>query len=143
MVLERIKLITGVFFFGLMIKNNKPYVIEYNVRFGDPECQTLLRDLKTDLLDIFLATIEDELSKIKISKYNMKVICVVLASLGYPGNYQKNKLLKNLDKVKKSNNIEVFHAGTKLVKINFTQMEVEFSYNGKVNYTRKCKKDSL
>ena len=109
----------GVIFFGLMIKNNKPYIIEYNVRFGDPECQTLLRDLKTDLLDIFLATIEDELSKIKISKYNMKVICVVLASLGYPGNYQKNKLLKNLDKVKKSNNIEVFHAGTKLVKNKF------------------------
>ena len=109
----------GVVFFGLMIKKNKPYIIEYNVRFGDPECQTLLRDLKTDLLDIFLATIEDKLSKIQISKYNMKVICVVLASLGYPGNYQKNKPLKNLDKIKKSNNIEVFHAGTKLVKNKF------------------------
>ena len=76
-------------FFGLMIKN-KPYIIEYNVDLVT-ECQTLLRDLKTDLLDIFLATIEDKLSKIQISKYNMKVICVVLASLGYP-EIIKNKL---------------------------------------------------
>ena len=59
----------GVIFFGLMIKNNIPYIIEYNVRFGDPECQTLLRDLKTDLLEIFLATTENKLSKIK----NLKI----------------------------------------------------------------------
>ena len=72
-----------------MIKNNKPYIIEYNVRFGDPECQTLLRDLKTDLLDIFLATTEDRIIKIKISKYNMKIVCVVLASLGYPRKLRK------------------------------------------------------
>ena len=76
-------IIEGLFFFGLMIKNNTPYIIEYNVRFGDPECQTLLRDLKTEILDIFLATTEDRLSKIKISKYNMNIVCVVLASLGY------------------------------------------------------------
>ena len=102
-----------------MIKNNMPFVIEYNVRFGDPECQTLLRDLKTDLLDIFLATTEDSLSRIKISKYNMKIVCVVLASLGYPENYKKNKLLNNLNKAKKQKNIEIFHAGTKLVKNKF------------------------
>ena len=88
----------GVIFFGLMIKNNTPYIIEYNVRFGDPECQTLLRDLKTEILDIFLATTEDRLSKIKISKYNMNIVCVVLASIGYPGNYKKNKILSNLKK---------------------------------------------
>ena len=82
-----------------MIKNNTPYIIEYNVRFGDPECQTLLRDLKTEILDIFLATTEDRLSKIKISKYNMNIVCVVLASIGYPGNYKKNKILSNLKKL--------------------------------------------
>ena len=102
-----------------MIKDHKPYIIEYNVRFGDPECQTLLRDLKTDLLDILLATTEDKLSEIKILKYNMKIVCVVLASLGYPGIYEKNKLLKNLDKVKQQKNIEIFHAGTKLIKNKF------------------------
>ena len=67
-----------------MIKNNIPYIIEYNVRFGDPECQTLLRDLKTDLLEIFLATTENKLSNIKILKYHKNIVCVVLAALGYP-----------------------------------------------------------
>jgi len=109
----------GVIFFGLMIKNNTPYIIEYNVRFGDPECQTLLRDLKTEILDIFLATTEDRLSEIKISKYNMNIVCVVLASIGYPGNYKKNKILSNLKKANKQKNIEIFHAGTKLVKNKF------------------------
>jgi len=109
----------GIIFFGLIIKDHKPYIIEYNVRFGDPECQTLLRDLKTDLLDILLATTEDKLSEIKILKYNMKIVCVVLASLGYPGIYEKNKLLKNLDKAKQQKNIEIFHAGTKLIKNKF------------------------
>ena len=89
-----------------MIKNNTPYIIEYNVRFGDPECQTLLRDLKTEILDIFLATTEDKLSKIKISKYNMNIVCVVLASIGYPGNYQKNKPMSNLKKLKNQKNVD-------------------------------------
>ena len=120
MALKKTKLIIeGVIFFGLMIKNNTPYIIEYNVRFGDPECQTLLRDLKTEILDIFLATTEDRLSKIKISKYNMNIVCVVLASLGYPQNYKKNKILSNLNKANKQKNIEIFHAGTKLVKNKF------------------------
>ena len=98
-----------------MIKNNIPYIIEYNVRFGDPECQTLLRDLKTDLLEIFLATTENKLSKIKILKYHKNIVCVVLAALGYPEGYEKNKLIKNLEKAKKIKDVEIFHAGTKII----------------------------
>ena len=106
----------GIIFFGLMVKNNLPYIIEYNVRFGDPECQTLLMDLKSDLLEILIATTKDKLSKVRIQKYNMKIICVVLAALGYPGNYQKNKPIQNLKKIKNQKNLTIFHAGTRLEK---------------------------
>ena len=77
----------GILFIGLMITNKGPYVIEFNVRFGDPECQTLLRNLKSDILKIFLSTARDELSKVKIQKENKSVVCVVLASKGYPIAY--------------------------------------------------------
>ncbi len=103
----------GILFFGLMIKNNEPFVIEYNVRFGDPECQTLLRTLKSDLLEILLASCSDKLSSIKIKKNLDSVICVVLAANGYPDSYEKNKLIQNIEKAEKIKGIEIFHAGTK------------------------------
>ena len=65
------------FYFGLMIKNEEPYVIEYNARFGDPECQTLLRNLDNDFLELLLSTTNDELSKTKISTKKKSVVCVV------------------------------------------------------------------
>ncbi len=103
----------GILFFGLMINKNEPSVIEYNVRFGDPECQTLLRTLESDLLEILLATSSNQLSSIKIKKNYDSVICVVLAANGYPGSYKKNKLIENIEKAEKIEGIEIFHAGTK------------------------------
>ncbi|MEE2694975.1 MAG: phosphoribosylamine--glycine ligase [Pseudomonadota bacterium] len=104
----------GVLFFGLMITKKGPYVIEYNVRFGDPECQTLLRKLNTDLLDLILCNLKDNLSKVKIKIDNRAVICVVLAANGYPGLYKKNKIIKNLEKAQLVDGVVIYHAGTSL-----------------------------
>ena len=109
----------GILFFGLIIKNNEPSVIEYNVRFGDPECQTLLRNLKTDLLKIFIATTKDNLRKINIKKSTNSTVCIVLASKGYPENHKKNIIIKNLNNIKKNKSIEIFHAGTIKKEGNF------------------------
>ena len=73
-----------------MIKNNEPYLMEYNVRMGDPECQTLLPKLKTDFGLIINSCIEGRLSDIEIDWYNDKSLCVVLCSKGYPDKYEKN-----------------------------------------------------
>lgn len=109
----------GVIFFGLIIKKDEAQVIEYNVRFGDPECQTLLRNLKTDLLEIFKATCEDSLSHIRIINKKQAVVCVVLAAKGYPGKYEKNKIIKNLQNLKLEKDVKIFHAGTKLISEDF------------------------
>ncbi len=104
----------GILFFGLMITKNGPYVIEYNVRFGDPECQVLLRNLKTDFLKIIKLNIEDKLKQISLETDKKFVICVVLASKGYPEEFKKNKVLNNISKAKSIKGIEIFHAGTSL-----------------------------
>ena len=116
----------GILFFGLIIKNNEPYVIEYNVRFGDPECQTLLRKLNTDFLEIITSITKDELGKIKITNSRKSVICVVLASKGYPESYNKEILIPNLQKIKDNEKTIIFHAGTKTLSSNF------FSNGGRV-----------
>ena len=102
-----------------MIKNNEPYVIEYNVRFGDPECQTLLRKLNTDFLKILASTTKDELGKIKITNSEKSVVCVVLASKGYPESYKNEIPIPNLKKIKDDNRTIIFHAGTKNLSSNF------------------------
>ncbi len=104
----------GILFFGLMITDNGPYVIEYNARFGDPECQVLLRNLKTDLIDIIESNINDHLTSLKIKNYNESIVCVVLASKGYPGKFKKDQLIENISKAQKIKGIEIFHAGTSL-----------------------------
>ena len=104
----------GILFFGLMITEKGPFVIEYNVRFGDPECQTLLRNLKTDLLTIINHNIADKLSDIKIKNGNQSVVCVVLASQGYPGKFKINSTIKNLSNAKLIQGVEIFHAGTSI-----------------------------
>ena len=102
----------GFLYAGLMITNNEPYLIEYNVRMGDPECQTILPKLETDLSDIILACCDGKLDQIKIDWNNKKSLCIVLCSKGYPDEFKKNIEIENLDKVNLTNNDFIFHAGT-------------------------------
>ena len=102
----------GFLYAGLMINNNEPYLIEYNVRMGDPECQTILPILKSDFLDILIACCNNKLLKKKINWHNKKSICIVLCSKGYPDKFKKNIEIKKLDKIKKKKNEFIFHAGT-------------------------------
>ena len=97
---------------GLMIVDNEPYLIEYNVRMGDPECQTILPKLKTDICEIFLACCEKNLGKINIQWSEKKSLCIVLCSKGYPENYKKNVLIENIDKINIDENNLCYHAGT-------------------------------
>ncbi len=106
---------TGFLYVGLMIKKNEPYLIEYNVRMGDPECQVILPRLNTDIVKIFNAAISQKLNKIKIEWKKLKCMTIVLCSKGYPGEIKKNKLIKNIDKLKLNENSFIFHAGTKLI----------------------------
>ena len=106
---------TGFLYVGLMIINNEPYLIEYNVRMGDPECQVILPRLNTDIVKIFNAAISQKLNKIKIEWKKLKCMTIVLCSKGYPGEIKKNKLIKNIDKLKLNENSFIFHAGTKLI----------------------------
>ena len=98
-----------------MIIKNEPYLIEYNVRMGDPECQVILPRLNTDLIKIFNAKIDNKLNKIKLKWKKIKCMTVVLCSKGYPGKYEKNKQIPNLKKIKLKKNSFIFHAGTKLI----------------------------
>jgi phosphoribosylamine--glycine ligase len=102
----------GFLYAGLMVCNNEPYLIEYNVRMGDPECQTILPNLKSDFLDILEASCNNNLSKKKIIWHKKKSICIVLCSKGYPNKFRSNVELKNLNEIKKSKNEYIFHAGT-------------------------------
>ena len=103
----------GFLYAGLMIVENEPYLIEYNVRMGDPECQTILPKLKTDLAEILEACCDKKLTDINIEWTNKKSLCVVLCSKGYPDTYQKNILINNLENFILDENNYIFHAGTK------------------------------
>lgn len=104
----------GVIFIGLMIKDNKAKVLEFNVRFGDPETQSIMLRLESDLFDIMYTTSTKNLKDISV-KWNDDTVCtLVLASGGYPGSYPKGLEIKNLDKL--DDDIIVFHAGTKIVE---------------------------
>ena len=104
----------GVLYIGLMISNGKPYVIEFNCRFGDPETQVVLPLLKTDLVDIIESTINGELDNLAVEWYNSTTVCVVLASGGYPGDYKKDIEILGLEEAKKLSDTVIFHAGTAL-----------------------------
>ena len=106
----------GFLYAGLMIINNEPYLIEYNVRMGDPECQTILPKLKTELVDIFAACCEGKLDSINIEWHDEKSLCIVLCSKGYPDKYENNLPLSNLNKIHLKNNEFIYHAGTKTIK---------------------------
>ncbi|MDC1126031.1 phosphoribosylamine--glycine ligase [Candidatus Pelagibacter sp.] len=103
----------GFLYAGLMIVENEPYLIEYNVRMGDPECQTILPKLKTDLLEVIEACCNKKLADINIEWTNKKSLCVVLCSKGYPDTYQKNILINNIEDLNLEKNNFIFHAGTK------------------------------
>lgn len=102
----------GIIYAGLMICDGKPYVLEFNCRFGDPEAQPVLMRLDSDLFDALKATSEGKLKDIKLSWKNDASVCVVLTSKGYPGSYEKGKVIKGLDSLKNRDDLMVFHAGT-------------------------------
>ncbi len=106
---------TGVLYAGLMIVKNEPYLIEYNVRFGDPECQTLIPRLQGDLLEILLASAQGRLDDIKgqVTWSHHVSMCVVMATQGYPGDYPKNTVIEGLDEAGQVDGVTIFHAGTK------------------------------
>ncbi|MDC2997378.1 phosphoribosylamine--glycine ligase [Candidatus Pelagibacter sp.] len=104
----------GFLYAGLMIIKNEPFLIEYNVRMGDPECQTILPRLKTDFFEVIEACTNKNLKEIKLDWFEEKSICVVLCSKGYPDKYQNNIEIKNLEKIKLVNNNIIYHAGTKI-----------------------------
>ena len=103
----------GFLYTGLMIVDDEPYLIEYNVRMGDPECQTIIPKLKTDLLDILLACCEEKLNETKIEWLNKKSLCIVLCSNGYPESFKKNIEIENLNQILSDKDEFIFHAGTK------------------------------
>ncbi len=103
----------GFLYAGLMIVENDPYLIEYNVRMGDPECQTILPILKSDLLDIILACCDEKLEKINIEWKDKKSLCVVVCSKGYPEKFDKNIEIQNLKKINLESDDHLYHAGTK------------------------------
>ena len=98
-----------------MIKHNDPYLIEYNVRMGDPECQTILPLLKSDLLDLIISCCEKNLEKQNIEWYEKKSLCIVLCSNGYPESYKKNIEIQNFNNLKQDKNNFIFHAGTEII----------------------------
>ncbi len=104
----------GVLYAGLMITEDGPKVLEFNVRFGDPEAQPILMRLKSELLPLLMATIEGNLSKMQIEWDERAATCVVMAAKGYPGKYKKGELIEGLPEVDKMADIEVFHAGTSI-----------------------------
>ena len=103
----------GILYSGLMIVNGKPYVLEFNCRFGDPETQVILLRLETDIIDIFMAISEQRLSKVNVKWSDEASLCVILASEGYPGKYRKGLPITGLEMVKGLKDVIVFHAGTK------------------------------
>jgi phosphoribosylamine--glycine ligase len=103
----------GFLYAGLMIVNGEPFLIEYNVRMGDPECQTILPKLKTDLLEIIEACCNEKLKNVNIEWHDQKSLCVVLCSKGYPNKYSNDILIENINKLDLDESDFIYHAGTK------------------------------
>ena len=116
----------GMLYLGLMLIEKGPQVLEFNVRFGDPETQAILPRLKNDLVEVMLATIEGKLDKVNLVWDSRACICVVLASGGYPGDYEKGKEIFGLHQAAGLSDTFVFHAGTK------KENEKYFSWGGRV-----------
>ena len=107
---------SGVLYAGLMITHQGPKVLEYNVRFGDPECQPLLMRLRSDLVDVLEATVDRRLDEIAPLQWDPRpAVCVVMAAEGYPGKYESGQPIRGLEQAAALPDVKVFHAGTKLV----------------------------
>jgi phosphoribosylamine--glycine ligase len=102
----------GVIYVGLMITKEGPKVLEFNARFGDPECQPIMMRLKSDLIPLLEATIDGKLNDIQPEWYDEAAVCVVLCAAGYPGSYDKGKEIHGLDKLRNWQGGFVFHSGT-------------------------------
>ena len=104
----------GVLFAGLMVVNGEPKLIEYNIRFGDPECQPIMMRLENDLVDLLLATEDGTLAdyKDKVQWSDQATLCVVMAAKGYPGKYEKGTEIKGSEALEEMDNVRLFHAGT-------------------------------
>jgi len=102
----------GFLYAGLMVRKDEPYLIEYNIRMGDPECQVLMMRLKTDLLEIINCATKNEINKINIMWNKKSCISIVLCAKGYPSSYIKDSEIKNLSKILSDKNNQIFHAGT-------------------------------
>ncbi|MCE5323362.1 phosphoribosylamine--glycine ligase [bacterium] len=103
---------TGVLYVGLALTSKGPKVVEFNCRFGDPETQVVLPLLQTDLVEILLAVAHGRLDSIDVNWYDKKALCVVMASGGYPGNYEKGKVITGVGEAESNEDVIVFHAGT-------------------------------
>ncbi len=108
----------GVLFAGLMIVDGEPKLIEYNARFGDPECQTLMLRLQSDLVNVLEAAATGQLNMLSLTWSDEPAICVVMAADGYPGAYKKNTLIRNLDAAAQVPKVQIFHAGTSVLDGN-------------------------
>ncbi|MBO5552032.1 MAG: phosphoribosylamine--glycine ligase [Lachnospiraceae bacterium] len=103
----------GVIFFGLMLTEDGPKVLEFNARFGDPEAQVVLPRMKNDIIDVMLACVDGTLGKIRLEFEDNAAVCVMLASKGYPGKYERGFVINGLDNFKDKDGYYVFHSGTK------------------------------
>lgn len=103
---------SGVLFLGLMIGKDGPKLIEYNTRFGDPECQVLMMRLETDLLDLINAAVDGKLDEVKLEWKDQPALTVVMAAEGYPANVKKGSVIRGLEKLDGIDGLKVFHAGT-------------------------------
>ena len=112
----------GVLYFGLMMTEKGVKVIEYNCRFGDPETQVVLPRLKTDLVEIMEAVVDEKLADIEIEWADDAAVCVVMASGGYPVSYEKGHLISGIEDAEAMDDVTVFHAGTKLTADGFTNV---------------------
>jgi len=108
------RLFKGVLYAGLMIHDGEAKVLEFNARFGDPETQPVMARLDTDLIEIIEAILDGSLSRIDVKWKPESAVCVVMASGGYPGNYEKGMVIRGLDSAAQLRNVSVFHAGTAL-----------------------------
>jgi len=105
----------GILYAGLMLTPQGPKVLEYNVRFGDPECQPMLMRMQTDFIDVIEATLDGRLAEIEPLQWDPRPsICVVMASQGYPGSYDKGHVIRGLEEAAGIEDVKVFHAGTKM-----------------------------
>ena len=127
----------GFLYAGLMVKNDEPYLIEYNIRMGDPECQALMMRLQTDLAEIIDHTIKNKINEIKIKWSKKNSITIVLCAKGYPSNYVKNSEIKYLSNIILDENNQIFHAGT------YEKNNKTFSNGGRGLNIKTCAKNFL